>query len=127
MMEDAKVSTGEPGPNDVVFDCVSCGRSLCIDTVASGFTIICPHCSTEQQVPGEMMESEESVEGGMDASADVEELRLQKEQIENMLAVQQGRLEQISREMALIQAAIDRIVGLLQDSQVEPSNEDSGG
>lgn len=120
MADEVKVSTGEPGPNDVVFDCTNCGRSLCIDSVAAGFSIVCPHCNSEQSVPGEMAglgpeegeATDEAVEsGGMD------ELLLQREQLENMLAVQQGRLEQISREMALIQAAIDRIVGLLQDAQ----------
>lgn len=125
MNEDVKVSTGEPGPNDVVFDCVNCERSLCIDTVASGFTIICPHCNTEQRVPGEPNEPgpEENSDANALAEMQAEELRLRNEQLENIIAVQQGRLEQISREMGLIQAAMDRIVGLLQDAQVEPINE----
>jgi hypothetical protein len=126
MTEDVKVSTGEPGPNDVVFDCVNCGRSLCIDTVAAGFTIICPHCSTEQRVPGEAAEpGPEEEEAGADETmaAENEDLQFRNQQLENMLAVQQGRLEQISREMALIQAAIDRVVGLLQDAQVTPPGE----
>ena len=124
MSDEATVSTGEPGPNDVVFDCANCGRSLCIDVVASGFTIICPHCNTEQPVPGEQQElapEEEEVsaeEPSAENSAD--DLRLRCEELENQVAAQQGRLEQISREMALIQAALDRIVGLLQDSQVQP-------
>jgi len=129
MTDDVKVSTGEPGPNDVVFDCANCGRSLCIDRVASGFSIICPHCNTEQQVPGEILElgpeEGEATEGV--AERQIDELIMQREQLENMLAMQQGRLEQISREMALIQAAIDRIVGLLQDAQVEPTSNEMIG
>lgn len=128
MADEVKVSTGEPGPNDVVFDCTNCGRSLCIDSVAAGFSIVCPHCNSEQNVPGQMAElgpeegeaTEEAVENGVD------DLLLQREQLENMLAVQQGRLEQISREMALIQAAIDRIVGLLQDAQAGSPDEMNG-
>ncbi len=126
MMENVKVSTGEPGPNDVVFDCVNCARSLCIDSVASGFTIICPHCNTEQRVPGEPQESGPEDESQVEESAgedSSDELRLRCEQLENVAAVQRGRLEQISREMALIQAALDRIVGLLQDSQVQPPDD----
>ena len=125
MIDEVKVSTGEPGPNDVVFDCVNCGRSLCIDSVAAGFTIICPHCNTEQRVPGEATEtgpeeSESALPAEETIAEDNEDLQLRNQQLENMLAVQQGRLEQISREMALIQAALDRVMGLLQDAQVVP-------
>jgi hypothetical protein len=41
-----------------------------------------------------------------------------------MVALQQGRMEQISREMALIQAAIDRIVGVMQDADIVPMDEE---
>ncbi len=130
MTDEVKVSTGEPGPNDVVFECANCGHSLCIDRVASGFSVICPHCNTEQPVPGEQMEFESQDEvaatGDADSETQIEELRLRNEELENLIAVQQGRLEQISREVGLIQAAMDRIVGLLQDAQIEPGSEIGG-
>lgn len=132
MMDDVKVTTGEPGANDVVFDCENCGRTLCIDRVASGFSVTCPHCGTEQRVPGEQMEfapvgeetvADDNVEGDLSENEELDQLRLRNERLENALAVQHGRLEQISREMALIQAAIDRIVGVLQDAQATPEDE----
>jgi hypothetical protein len=119
MSQEFKISTSEPGPNDVVFDCANCGHSLCIDSVAAGFKIICPHCNTEQAVPGEPADL--GPEGEDYGDATEEDLRARCQELENLAAVQQGRLEQISREMALIQAALDRIVGVLQDSQVESS------
>ena len=124
MTQEFKISTGEPGANDVVFDCANCGHSLCIDNVAAGFKIICPHCNTEQSVPGEQQDLGPEVEeaGVEDFGGETEEdLRLRNQELENLVAVQQGRLEQIGREMGLIQAAMDRIVGLLQDSQIEQS------
>lgn len=132
MTDDVKVTTGEPGANDVVFDCENCGHNLCIDRVASGFSVTCPHCGTEQKVPGEQMDfgavGDETVadDAAGEQASDLDEitqLRLRNEQLENALAVQHGRLEQISREMALIQAAIDRIVGVLQDAQATPEND----
>ena len=132
MTNDAKVTTGEPGANDVVFECENCGHSLCIDRVASGFAVTCPHCGMEQKVPGEQMDfaavGDETVADDTGAempAADDEltQLRLRNEHLENALAAQHGRLEQISREMALIQAAIDRIVGVLQDAQATPDTE----
>lgn len=117
MSHEVKISTGEPGANDVVFDCANCGHGLCIDSVASGFKIICPHCNTEQAVPGEQQDF--GPEPG-DAGDEAELLAIRCQELESLTATQQVRLEQISREMALIQAALDRVVGLLQDAQVEP-------
>lgn len=119
MSDEVKITTNEPGPNDVVFDCANCGHSLCIDVVASGFKIICPHCNTEQAVPGEQQDFGPE-EGDEEPVDDAEALAIRNIELENLVITQRGRLEQISREMALIQAALDRVVGVLQDSQVEP-------
>lgn len=124
MNGDFKVTTAtEPGPNDVVFDCADCGRSLCIDKVAAGFEISCPHCGLSQKVPGEpqLLGPEEEIAPEETLLLDeAGQLRMRNVELENHLAAQQARLEQISREMGLIQAAIDRINGLMQDAQIPP-------
>jgi transcription elongation factor Elf1 len=36
---------------DIVFECGVCGKSLVINALGAGRTIICPDCGAEQQVP----------------------------------------------------------------------------
>ena len=123
-MNDFKVTTeGEPGPNDVVFDCVGCARSLCIDKVAAGFEITCPHCSLTQKGPGEpelLGPDEEMTADDTLLLDETGQLRMRVAELENLLAAQHARLQQINGEMGLIQAASDRINGLMQDAQMAP-------
>jgi len=39
------------GEKDVVFDCLSCGKSLVVDRVAAGHALSCPQCGKEVKVP----------------------------------------------------------------------------
>jgi hypothetical protein len=138
MSEEFKITIdGEPGPTDIVFDCVQCGRSLCIDGVAAGFVITCPHCQAEQRVPGEMQEPgpEEPAGDEQDPGATVEatdsgtiggdtvvmenplfELQDRVALLERHIIDQNARFEQISRELVMIQAALDRMVSTLSDA-----------
>lgn len=86
-------------PDDIVFECPHCGKSLAIDEEGAGLVVICPDCQARVQVPGE--------EGG--SSELVERLR-----VENI-----DHFEEIGKEIGLIQSAIDRIVGILQDGSVD--------
>jgi predicted RNA-binding Zn-ribbon protein involved in translation (DUF1610 family) len=107
--------TGELQPTDIIFECPQCGKSLAIDVRGAGYLVKCPDCGTQLQVPG--FESEE--EG---ASAPVPppagDLAATVQHLERLRALDHERLQQVSGEVALIQASLDRIVGLLEDASV---------
>lgn len=110
-------------PTDVIFECPQCGKSLAIDQRGIGLVVTCPDCQTEVQVPAPMMESPELSDeesGGDEQGIDLaERVRL----LERFHAIDQERLQQISAEMGLIQAALDRVVSLLNDAQGNPPAE----
>ena len=39
-------------PNDIVFDCPHCGKSLAIDGRGAGLMVTCPDCHRDVVVPG---------------------------------------------------------------------------
>lgn len=105
----------EPGENvvtesDIVFDCPHCGKSLTIDQRGAGMMVRCPDCQASVQVPG---------------IADLQEFASDRAADEAILAPARagaGNLEHyqaIAKEIGLIQAALDRIVGILQDAEAE--------
>lgn len=109
-------------PTDIVFECPQCGKSLAIDPRGAGFVITCPDCKTEVQVPPPVGEPGEELSeadsGGDEEGVDLaERVRL----LERFHAIDQERLQQISAELGLIQAAIDRVVTLLDDAQTPQS------
>lgn len=102
-------------PDDIVFECPKCAKSLAIDPRGAGLVIVCPDCQTQVQVPG-LAEEElaEEERGGSEASVDLaERVRL----LERFHAIDQERLQQISAEIGLIQSALDRLVDLINDAQ----------
>jgi len=110
-------------PTDVIFECPQCGKSLAIDPRGIGLVVTCPDCQTQVQVPMPVLESAEFSDedsGGGEGAVDLAE-RVQL--LERFHAIDQERLQQISAEMGLIQAALDRVVTLLNEAQTPPASE----
>jgi hypothetical protein len=82
-----------------------------------------PDCQTQVQVPAPRLDEAELSDedtGGDELGVDLaERVRL----LERFHALDQERLQQISAEMGLIQAALDRVVTLLNDAQTPPPGE----
>jgi len=139
---------GEPGPNDIVFDCPHCGKSLAIDQRGAGIRITCPDCTHEVQVPGlppdERGESEEEIVEEIEMPADaaqrvealeealdgaqqkierlvgnLEEVRERRRFLEKLRTDNMARFKTIGKELETIQNAMDRIVALLQDAAAD--------
>ena len=108
MTEDMPPSTGIK-PGDVVFDCPQCGKSLAIDPQGAGLVITCPDCSSPVQVPN-----------GEPIQNTLESLRSRMEQLELWLSQDRARFEKVSKEIELIQSALDRLVSILQDVVAPP-------
>jgi|APTNR8051073442_1049403.scaffolds.fasta_scaffold00131_38 predicted RNA-binding Zn-ribbon protein involved in translation (DUF1610 family) len=110
-------------PTDIVFECPQCGKSLAIDPRGIGLVVVCPDCQTQVQVPAPRLDEAELSDedtGGEELGVDLaERVRL----LERFHALDQERLQQISAEMGLIQAALDRVVTLLNDAQTPPPGE----
>lgn len=100
-------------PGDIVFNCPKCTKSLAIDPRAAGYTVTCPDCGTEVQVP----ESDTGLAENLEET--VHALRSRLAALEYRYALDRERLEKLTQEMTLIQAALDRTVSLLQDA-LEP-------
>lgn len=121
-MQEQKVKSAgatDVQPTDIVFECPQCGKSLAIDPRGIGLVVECPDCQTQVQVPAPRLDDELSDEdtGGDEQGVDLSErIRL----LERFHALDQERLQQISAEMGLIQAALDRVVTLLNDAQTPP-------
>lgn len=107
--------TGELQPTDIVFECPQCGKSLAIDVRGAGYLVKCPDCGTQLQVPG-MENMDEAV--APEAAPAAGDLSAIVQHLERLRAIDHERLKQVSGEVALIQAALDRIVGLLEDANV---------
>jgi DNA repair exonuclease SbcCD ATPase subunit len=105
-------------PGDIVFNCPKCTKSLAIASSAAGFTITCPDCGTEVQVPASTENLAENLE------ETVLTLRSRLSMFERRATIDRERLEKITQEMALIQAALDRTNSLLQDA-LEPMSDES--
>ncbi len=126
---------------DIIFDCPSCGKSLCIEDSGAGRVVPCPGCGQRMQVPiPERMQQEmlmpgqttladyttarESVPGGNEASrarvesseGSVEELQARRRELEKMRIDNALRFSRIREEMASIQAALDRMTDIMQNT-----------
>lgn len=137
-------------PNDIVFDCPHCGKSLAIDQRGAGLVVTCPDCSQPVQVPGLPPEVRRHVVGTEQAAAapttsaksvaeleealgashekiarlveNLEEVRERRRMLEQLRTDNMARFRQIGKELETIQHALDRIVALLQDA----ANQDIG-
>ncbi len=110
---------GDLQPDDIVFECPTCGKSLGIDPRGVGLVVTCPDCQSQIQVP-EVEEADQNGEETQITEVPVdlaERVRL----LERFHAIDQERLQQISAEVGLIQSALDRVVALITDAQQTPS------
>lgn len=87
--------------NDIVFECPHCGKSIAIEDQAAGMVVICPDCQGSVKVPGEFDRQLSPASAFEEQDVPVEELS--------------RKLDLMKKELALIQAAVDRMVSALQD------------
>ncbi len=121
MQDEVRAATaGELQPGDIIFECPQCTKSLAIDVRGAGYVVRCPDCQTEIIVPGALPPEEPAaVEQAASAEPESEaaQLAARLAHVERLRALDAARHEQISGELALIQASLDRLVGLLADAQ----------
>lgn len=139
MKDDA--TSAEVSDRDILFDCPQCGKSLCIDERGAGLVVTCTECGQRMQVPTREEQSmagppgsdtELVGPGGIDASPEeilkekvgrlqvtMEEVLDRKRYLEKLRIDHALRFERIREEMATIQAALDRMTDILQDTTVE--------
>lgn len=133
------VNTSKASAEDILFDCPHCAKSLAIDPRGAGLTVPCPQCAQPVQVPvptdakaetttveipdddremkiaelaDALEKSHAKIERLVESLEEVRERRkfLEKARVDNM-----DRFDRVSRELAVIQSAIDRIVVTLQE------------
>lgn len=92
---------------DIIFECPHCGKSLAIEPRGAGMVIVCPDCQARVQVPGTPGDPFADV-----AASAAEAMQMIRE--ENL-----DHYEEIGKELGLIQAALDRIVAIIQDAAAE--------
>ena len=121
-MADQQESAVDIGPEDIVFNCPKCGKSLTIDARGTGLMVPCPDCGTQVMVPAP---GEASDAADMLSPEEMQEsLAMLVDRIhslEKMHAMDEVRLEKINEQVGLIQASIDRIVSIMQDAAAAPS------
>ena len=135
----------DAGATDIIFDCPHCGKSLAIDERGAGLVITCPDCNQQVQVPVPAEDDEADdvvVKTESDPQAQIkslsealtkyqtkverlvaslEEVRARRTYLEKLRTDNMTRFEQVSGEVALIQASLDRLVTILQEATEENS------
>ena len=138
----------DAGATVIIFDCPHCGKSLAIDERGAGLVITCPDCSQQVQVPVPDEEQEvddvvvkpesdpqEQIKSLSEALtkyqtkverlvASLEEVRARRTYLEKLRTDNMTRFEQVSGEVSLIQASLDRLVTILQEATEENSISD---
>ncbi len=118
MNEQADISS-EINPSDIIFECPECGKSLAIDERGAGYIITCPDCKSEIQVPGlEDIEQHSDIDGSESRVELSETLRAFNERIQELQRVvehDRQKFKRISADVVLIQAALDRIMGEVEE------------
>jgi hypothetical protein len=97
--------------SDIVFECPHCGKSLAIEDRGAGMIVTCPDCRARVQVPGIA-----------DTSPRPHTSRVGQAELDQLLSENMDHMELIGQELGVIQAAIDRIVAILQNSAAEKSS-----
>ncbi len=131
-------AVSEIDSNDIVFECPHCSKSLAIDSRGVGLLITCPDCGEEIEVPGAETEEADGKEQAVEAPErirvlsealaasqskivrlvnNLEELRARRLYLEKLRAENMARLDRLTQEMTVIQAAMDRMVEILQDAK----------
>ena len=129
--EELKLNTSLQ-PNDIVFDCPHCGKSLAIDQDGAGMAITCPDCQNVIQVPyPDAMAAETAADAtqmqllheqlaaaqnrGAELNAELNVANLKIEHLEKTQSELKTHLEQMSTEWGVIQNALDRVMALMQE------------
>jgi len=129
--EELKLNTSIQ-PNDIVFDCPHCGKSLAIDGDGAGMAITCPDCQNVIQVPypdalaaetaadatqmqllHEQLAAAQNRVAELTAEFNVATLKI--EHLEKAQSDLKTQLEQMSTEWGVIQNALDRVMALMQE------------
>ncbi len=120
--------------HDILFECPKCGKSLGIDERGAGLIVTCPDCGQRMQVPtreeleasppgssttiltGEESDETRALKAKVQRlQVTMEEVLDRKRYLEKMRIDHALRFERIREEMAIIQAALDRMTDILQD------------
>jgi len=129
--EEPKLNTSIQ-PNDIVFDCPHCGKSMAIDEEGAGMAITCPDCQNVIQVPypdamaadtaadaSQMQLLHEQLSAAQnrvaELAADLDMANLKIEHLEKTQSELKTHLEQMSTEWGVIQNALDRVMALMQE------------
>jgi phage FluMu protein Com len=129
--EELKLNTSIQ-PNDIVFDCPHCGKSLAIDGDGAGMAITCPDCQNVIQVPypdtlaaetaadaTQMQLLHEQLNAAQnrvaELSAELNVATMKIEHLEKSQSDLKTHLEQMSTEWGVIQNALDRVMALMQE------------
>ena len=117
-MAEQQQSEVDIGPEDIVFNCPKCGKSLTIDARGTGLMVPCPDCGTQVMVPapGEASEADEML-SPEEMQESLATLVDRIHSLEKIHAMDEVRLEKINEQVGLIQASIDRIVSIMQDAR----------
>ena len=117
-MADQQENAVDIGPEDIVFNCPKCGKSLTIDARGSGLMVPCPDCGTQVMVPAPGAESEaDEMLTPEEMQESLATLVDRVHDLEKIHAMDAVRLEKMNEQVALIQAALDRVVSIIQDAQ----------
>lgn len=111
MHETATDSSPVPGDVDIIFECPKCGKSLEIDARGAGFMIVCPDCRNEIQVPAPAAETDD---GAMKMDEIVRALEEKIVRFERQQTADENCFRRLADEIALIQAALDRITSAIE-------------
>lgn len=114
----------EIGPQDIVFNCPRCGKSLTIDHRGAGLMVPCPDCGSQVMVPGTAAPGGEAELTSEEATESLNLMVDRIKELERNHALDNVRLEKISEQLALIQAAIDRIVDIIQEAGETAASKD---
>ena len=129
--EELKLNTSIQ-PNDIVFDCPHCGKSLAIDSEGAGMAITCPDCQNVIQVPyADAMAADTAADAPQmqllheqlaaaqnrvaELTAEQNAATLKIEHLEKSQSDLKTHLEQMSTEWGVIQNALDRVMALMQE------------
>lgn len=143
---------GEIKPDDILFECDKCGKSLVIDRRGAGLTIRCPDCGAELQVPipedVDLAEIDKSITEDLTGIADdssanelnladlppdlqekvrnlvmeTEELHARRAHLERLHAKTAPGIQEIKRQVTVIRAALEQI-----EESLAGMEEDSAG
>jgi phage FluMu protein Com len=119
-------------PNDIVFDCPHCSKSMAIDGAGAGLAITCPDCQNIIQVPyPDTMAAETAADASQmqnlheqltaaqnrvaDLAADLDVANRRIDHLEKTQSELKTHLEHMSTEWGVIQNALDRVMALMQE------------